>query len=59
MPHGINTALLILLKKDGLSFGEIKYISPTHFSNLLGPPTAEVLTKKFPPADKYDVKIRG
>jgi hypothetical protein len=46
-------------KKDELSFVEIKYISETHFSNLLGPPTAEVLTKKFPDADKYDVEIRG
>ncbi len=47
-------------RKDELSYAEIKYISEAHFANLTGlSPTAGVLTKKFPDADKYDNEIRG
>jgi hypothetical protein len=45
--------------KDELSYAEIKYISKTYFSSLIGPPTADVLTQIFADADKYDVEIRG
>ena len=44
--------------KDVLSFDEIHYISEKYFSDLPGPPTADVLIE-YSDADRYDVLIRG
>jgi hypothetical protein len=45
--------------KDELSFDEIQFITETYFSSLVGPPTAGILNKQYPDADRYDVEIRG
>lgn len=45
--------------KEELSYDEIQYIAQTNFSTLSGPPTAGVLTRKFPTADDFDSMIRG
>lgn len=45
--------------KDELSYHEIQYITETFFGELVGPPTAGLLTKEFSNADNYDTKIRG
>ncbi len=44
--------------KDELSYDEINHITEKYFSNLIGSPTANILTE-FPNADKYDKQIRG
>jgi hypothetical protein len=50
--------LAIPLIKICSSFDEIRIITNKYFTNLPGPPTADVLIK-FPKADNYDELIRG
>ncbi len=45
--------------KEELSYDEIQYITQTYFDNLSGPPTPDVLTRKYPTADDFDGLIRG
>jgi hypothetical protein len=44
--------------KDILSYDELHIIAKTHFSSLVGPPNAGVLTE-FSRADEFDSDIRG